>query len=194
MTLDNHCPSTGPEGERCILGPGHDGRVHRTLYGRMWVEPADNCPAQRTPEGERCTRDTGHTLPHRSARGNAWPVTARDGETQPRPDWASLAARVQTAADAVKALAGQLDRHLCGATHTPEDVTYVCSRLAGHSGGHLDDVQDEWWALPEREPRPVSRACNDRLGGYGYHCTEAPGHGGPHADRIFGLTWHTRHG
>jgi len=217
MTYDNRCSVSSPDGSPCALVAGH--RPPHRGGGRMWLGKQPLCPVRRTPQGARCIFDAGHEHPHRDERDTEWqvsrcPVVGPVGGRCSLPDhhgvphrdvygrtWTdqeagddrfSLGNRFALLGDAVEELTEKLRASWCGATHTPDDVTYVCSRRSGHAGGHLDDAQDEWWALPVRNRERAETSadrCGERLKDYGFLCREPGNHDGPHVDRFFGMSW-----
>jgi hypothetical protein len=147
-------------------------------------------------DGGRCIFDAGHEHPHRDERDTEWQKQRWHYDDTAASK--GLLGRLRDLNDSLDKVCKLVSRaqDVCGATHTPDDVTYVCSRRSGHGGAHLDDAQDEWWmpvggAQPGSE-KPVAGldVCGRKAGGdYDITCTESNGHDMPHKDKLTGLTW-----
>jgi len=187
-------PHAADQGQ-CIFDAGHE-HPHRDERDTEWQVTGDGTTCRR----DGCTYRSGHEGLHGSGPGDYIGGRLVEEVLPEAFQRISVLERRPQNTSPHAALAEALERAQrplsCGATHTPEDVTYVCSRRSGHTGGHLDDAQDEWWmpvggAQPGAE-KPVAGldVCGSRAGGdLATLCTERNGHDMPHKDKLTGLTW-----
>ena len=168
MWLDegSRCPAQRtPEGDQCVRPVRHP-LPHWDAWWRKWALPFDGKDEPRrcamfshAADQGQCIFDAGHEHPHRDERDTEWQKQRwYYNDTTASKGLVGWLRDLNDSLDKARELISRA-QDVCGATHTPDDVTYVCSRRSGHAGGHLDDAQDEWWALPmdhdgECESRP----------------------------------------